>query len=123
VYAALRTLGRSGVREIVERCCTLARRMAERLSETRGVEILNEVVLDQVLVRFSAPDDDAAAADRRTRDIAARVQQDGTCWLGTTTWHGVAAIRISICNWSTTEADVDRSAAAIMRCARELGIR
>jgi glutamate/tyrosine decarboxylase-like PLP-dependent enzyme len=122
VYAALRTLGRSGAREIVERCCRLARQMAERLSETRGVEILNEVVLNQVLARFSAPNDDAAAADQRTRDVATRVQQDGTCWLGTTTWHGVAAIRISVSNWSTTEEDIDRSAAAILRIARELGV-
>ncbi|MCE9592605.1 MAG: aspartate aminotransferase family protein [Planctomycetes bacterium] len=120
VYAALRTLGRSGVRELVDRCCALARRMARRLSEARGVTILNDVVLDQVLVRFAAPGDDAVAADQRTRAVATKVQQDGTCWLGTTTWRGRVALRISVTNWSTTEADIDRTAEAILRCATEV---
>jgi glutamate/tyrosine decarboxylase-like PLP-dependent enzyme len=115
VWAALRSLGRSGVEDLVERCCALARRFAERLGSEPGVEILNEVVLNQVLVRFSSASGDA---DALTRDVIARVQADGTCWLGGTTWHGRAAMRISVSNWSTTEGDVDASAAAILRCFR-----
>jgi len=111
VWAALRSLGRSGAADLVERCCALARRFAERLKGEPGVEILNEVVLNQVLVRFQ--DDDAL-----TREVIARVQAEGTCWLGGTTWHGMAAMRISVSNWSTTEADVDLSAAAILGCYR-----
>ena len=88
------------------------------------VEILNEVVLNQVLVRFTPPSGgpggppgDAAVRDEYTREVIRRVQADGTCWLSGTTWRGQAAMRISVPNWSTTEADVDRSAAAIRRAA------
>jgi glutamate/tyrosine decarboxylase-like PLP-dependent enzyme len=124
-YAALRSLGRSGVAEQIERSCRQATRMAEALrSGDAGAEILNDVVLDQVLVRFhpapsatgEAPD--PAAVDQWTRDVVRRVQEDGTCWLAGTTWHGMAAMRISIVNWSTTDEDIDRSAAAILRAAR-----
>jgi glutamate/tyrosine decarboxylase-like PLP-dependent enzyme len=121
VYAALQALGRSGVAEQVERYCALADRMADRLAAADGVEILNDVVFTQVLARFAGPGEDAAAADRRTRAVAAAVQEDGTCWLGTT-WHGVVAIRISISNWSTTEEDIDRSAEAILRCAASVEV-
>lgn len=107
VWAALRSLGRSGVAELVERCCALARRMADRLRGEPGVEILNDVVLNQVLVRFHG-------SDERTREVIRRVQEDGTCWLGGTIWHGVAAMRISVSNWSTTAADIDDSAEAIL---------
>lgn len=117
VYAALRTLGRAGVRDMIERCCTIARRMAERLSAAPGVEILNDVVLNQVLVRFTLPG--GGEADARTREVIRRVQEDGTLWLSGTTWHGMAAMRISVSNWSTTEADADRSVDAILRCAAE----
>jgi glutamate/tyrosine decarboxylase-like PLP-dependent enzyme len=120
IYAVLRALGRTGVAGLIDRCCDLARRMADRLATGTGVEILNDVVLNQVLVRFSPPGaaaDDRSAADALTRDIVARVQADGTCWLGGTTWHGVAAMRVSVSSWRTTEADIDRSAAAILRCA------
>jgi glutamate/tyrosine decarboxylase-like PLP-dependent enzyme len=110
VWAALRSLGRSGMADLIERCCALARRFADRLKDEPGVEILNDVVLNQVLVRFTS--------DERTREVIARVQADGTCWLGGTTWHGMAAMRISVSNWSTTEADVDLSAAAILRAGR-----
>jgi glutamate/tyrosine decarboxylase-like PLP-dependent enzyme len=116
VYAVLRSLGRQGLRELVERCCALARRMAAALHGRPGVRVLNDVVLNQVLVRFDAPD--GGEADAFTRDVIARVQQDGTCWLGGTTWHGMAAMRISISNWSTTAADIDRSAAAILAAGR-----
>jgi glutamate/tyrosine decarboxylase-like PLP-dependent enzyme len=119
IYAVLRALGRTGVAGLIDRCCELARRMADRLATGSGVEILNDVVLNQVLVRFrpaGAPDD-PSAADALTRDVVARVQADGTCWLGGTTWHGVAAMRVSVSSWRTTEADIDRSAVAILRCA------
>jgi glutamate/tyrosine decarboxylase-like PLP-dependent enzyme len=116
-YAALRSLGRDGLAEMIERGCVLARRMADRLAAEPGVEVLNDVVLNQVLVRFSAADGDEAATDARTRQVIAAVQRDGTCWLGGTTWHGIAAMRISVSNWRTTPEDIDRSAEAILRCA------
>jgi glutamate/tyrosine decarboxylase-like PLP-dependent enzyme len=110
VYAALKSLGRSGVVEMVERCCAHARRFAERLLAQPGVEILNEVKLNQVLVRFGDDDD-------LTRRVIALVQSDGTCWLGGSVWQDKAVMRISVSNWSTTTEDVDRSIAAILRCA------
>ena len=114
VYAALRSLGRSGVTDLVDRCCAHARRFAEALAQEPGVEVLNEVVLNQVLVRFLDPGGDH---DARTRAVVKAVQEDGTCWLGGTTWQGKAAMRISVSNWSTTAEDVDRSVAAILRAA------
>ncbi|MCB9378202.1 MAG: aspartate aminotransferase family protein [Holophagales bacterium] len=115
VYAALAALGRKGVAELVDRLSSHARRFAEILGRAPGVEVLNEVVLNQVLVRFAPPDGgDEAATDDWTRATVRRVQEDGTCWLSGTTWRGRAAMRISVCNWSTTEADVDRSAEAIL---------
>jgi glutamate/tyrosine decarboxylase-like PLP-dependent enzyme len=122
IYAALRQLGRDGLAEMIDRCCALARRMADGLRDAPGVTILNDVVLNQVLIRFAPPvaSEDAAsadaAADMFTREVIAAVQADGTCWLGGTTWHGLAAMRISVSNWSTTEADADLSVAAILRC-------
>ncbi len=117
-YAALRSLGRAGVVTLVDRCCDLARRMADRLAAADGVEILNDVVLNQVLVRFRPRDgvDGDAEADGLTQAVVARVQADGTCWLGGTTWHGMSAVRVSVSGWRTTEDDIDRSAAAILRC-------
>ena len=115
-YAALRSLGRDGVREMVEGGCRLATRMADGLRRS-GVEILNDVVLDQILARFHPAD--GRDADAWTRGVISRVQADGTCWLSGTTWHGMAAMRISIVNWSTTEEDIDRSLAAILEAARE----
>jgi len=109
LYAAIRSLGRAGVQSMVERCCALARRMADRLRVAPGVEVLNDVVLNQVLVRFGD--------DERTRAVIARVQDEGTAWMGGTTWHDMAAMRISVSNWSTTEADADRTVEAILRCA------
>ena len=127
IYAALRALGQDGLAELIDRCCAHARRFAEQLGAHPAVTILNDVVLNQVLVRF-APSGEAGgapsdAADALTRDVIARVQADGTCWLGGTTWHGMAAMRISVSSWATTADDVDRSAAAILRCAREAGAR
>jgi len=123
-YAALRSLGVDGVAAMVERCCAHATRMADALRRAAGdgIEVLNDVVLDQVLVRFHAPGGaaggDAAASDERTRRVIKAVQDDGTCWLGGTVWQGVTAMRISIVNWATSEADIDRSAAAIVNVAR-----
>jgi glutamate/tyrosine decarboxylase-like PLP-dependent enzyme len=116
VYAALRSLGRDGVSELVNRCCALARRMAERLREGPQVRILNEVVLNQVLVRFEPAS--GGDADAFSKAVIAGVQREGTCWLGGTRWHDMEAMRVSICNWSTSEADIDRSAAAILEVAR-----
>ena len=114
LYAALRQLGRSGLAELVERDCALAARIAERLAREPGIAVLNDVVLNQALVRFG--DDDAA-----TDAVIARVQRDGTCWLGGTVWHGMAAMRVSVSSWRTTEADADRSADAIAAAWRAHG--
>ena len=105
-WAALRQLGRTGVAELVERCCALARRFAEQLSAIDNVTIANDVVLNQVLVSFRE--------DERTDRIIEKVQRSGECWMGATTWHGRRLMRISVSNWRTTEADVDRSVAAIL---------
>ena len=110
VWAALRALGRSGVEELVDRCCDHARTFAEILGAEEEVEILNDVVLNQVLVRFG---DD----DETTREVVRRVQEDGTCWLGGTVWQGRAAMRISVSSFRTTQEDVERSAAAILEAA------
>jgi glutamate/tyrosine decarboxylase-like PLP-dependent enzyme len=108
VYASLRTLGRSGIEALIERCCARARQMADIVRAAEGVRVLNDVVLNQVLVRFGDDDD-------LTRRVIAGVQEEGTCWLGGTTWQGKAAMRISVSNWSTSEEDARRSAEAIVR--------
>jgi glutamate/tyrosine decarboxylase-like PLP-dependent enzyme len=110
VWAALHALGRAGIADLIERNCTQARRFAEKLSAA-GCEILNEVVLNQVLVSFG----DAATTNR----IIQGIQADGTCWCGVTVWQDRTAMRISVSSWATTEADVDRSVAAIIRVARQ----
>ncbi len=119
VYAALQSLGRNGVADLVERCCRLARRFADRLRTEPTIRIINEVALNQVLVRVgpATPDADADVATRRALTI---VQDEGVCWLGGTRWHGMDAMRISVSNWSTGEEDVDRSADAIVRAARQV---
>ena len=89
--------------------------MADLLSAADGIVVLNDVVLNQVLVRFPAGTPEAG--DARTRAVIEAVQQDGTCWLSGTTWQGQAAMRISVSNWSTTDADVDRSIESILRAA------
>lgn len=118
LYALLRALGASGVRDMVARTCHLARRMAAQLSAVQGVRVLNDVVLNQVLVQF----DDAPGmdADETTRHVVAAVQAEGTCWAGGAVWQGKQCMRISVSNWSTTEADIDRSAAAILHCYRSV---
>lgn len=109
VWAALRSLGRRGLAEMIERNCRLASRFAEKLGQA-GFLVLNDVVLNQVIVSFG----DAG----NTRRVIAAVQSEGTCWCGGTEWRGEAAMRISVSNWSTTEADVDRSVAAILEIAK-----
>ena len=111
LWAALQSLGRRGVADLVERCCDHAARFAAALAGRPGFEVLNDVVLNQVLVRI---DDD----DDRTRATARAVQQGGVAWLGETTWHGVAALRISVSDHATTAADVDRAIEAIVAAAR-----
>jgi glutamate/tyrosine decarboxylase-like PLP-dependent enzyme len=108
VWAALRSLGRHGLTELIERNCRQARRFAERLTAA-GLEVPNEVVLNQVLVAFGNPE--------RTQRVIAAVQADGTCWCGGTVWQGRSAMRISVCSWATTDEDVERSADAIIRVA------
>ena len=120
VYAALRSLGRSGVADMIDRCCRLARRFADRLREEPTIRILNEVVLNQVLVRVVPAAGDADAA---TREALRAVQEERVCWLGGSHWHGVDAMRISVSNWSTTDEDIDRSADSILRAARAVSER
>jgi len=108
IWAALKSLGRSGLADLIERNCRLARRFAQALQQG-GCEVLNEVVLNQVLVSFG----DAA----RTRQVIERVQRDGTCWCGPTEWQGRTAMRISVSSWATRDEDVERSVAAILRAA------
>ncbi|MDQ3121856.1 MAG: pyridoxal-dependent decarboxylase, partial [Actinomycetota bacterium] len=109
VYAALRSLGRSGVAELVERCCRHARRFARELGQLPGCEILNDVVLNQVLLRF--------ADDRTTRAVLDAVQRSGEAWMSGTTWDERFAIRISVSNWRTSDEDVSRTVAAFERAA------
>jgi glutamate/tyrosine decarboxylase-like PLP-dependent enzyme len=108
VWAALRQLGRPGLADLIERTCRYAEQFAEGL-RAAGHHVLNEVVLNQVLVSFGNAE--------RTREVIGRVQRDGTCWCGGTVWQGHTAMRISVSSWATTEADVKRSLAAILRIA------
>ncbi len=112
-YAMLRSLGREGIEALIDNSCARAKQIAHLLSAEPGVEMLNEVVLNQVLVRFGD-------SDQTTRAVVTGVQNEGTCWLSGTTWHGKAAMRISVSNWGTTETDITRSAEAILKVFREL---
>jgi glutamate/tyrosine decarboxylase-like PLP-dependent enzyme len=111
LWAAMRSLGRSGLREMIERNCRQARMFADRL-RSAGFRILNEVVLNQVLVSFGSPEE--------TKRVIADLQSDGTCWCGGTVWQGHTAMRISVSSWSTTDDDVERSAEAMIRVARSV---
>jgi glutamate/tyrosine decarboxylase-like PLP-dependent enzyme len=111
IYAALRSLGREGVAWLVDNCCARATQIAEALEGTPGLRILNDVTLNQVLVRFG--DDDGI-----TDAVIRAVQEDGVCWLGGTTYRGVRAMRVSICNWATSEHDIQRSVGSILAAAR-----
>jgi glutamate/tyrosine decarboxylase-like PLP-dependent enzyme len=108
VWAALRQLGRQGLADLIERTCRHARHFAAGL-QAGGYQILNDVVLNQVLVSFGSAE--------RTREVIKRIQDEGTCWCGGTVWQGQTAMRISVSSWATTDADVERSLAAILRVA------
>lgn len=110
VWAALRSLGREGLADLIDRSCEHARRMAAAIKDA-GHQVLNEVVINQVLVSFGAPE--------VTRRIIAGIQHEGTCWCGGTVWQGRTAMRISVSSWATTDRDVDRSLEAILRIAKE----
>jgi glutamate/tyrosine decarboxylase-like PLP-dependent enzyme len=112
VWAALYSLGSAGVAAMIERCCRHACRFADGLNEA-GFEILNDIVLNQVLVSFGEPD--------RTLKVIKGIQEDGTCWCGGTVWQGRTAMRISVSSWATTEDDVEKSLAAIIRIAESAG--
>lgn len=112
IWAVLRSLGRSGLAELVAGSCRRARRIADALGRA-GLAVLNDVVLNQVLV--------AAGDDRATTEMIAAVQRDGTCWCGPSTWDGRAVMRVSVSGWNTTDADADAAVEAILRCAREVG--
>ncbi len=107
IWATLRSLGRTGVADLIEDNCRMATRFAEKLQQA-GFEIVNEVLLNQVLVSFGTPE--------HTLAVIKRIQEDGTCWCGSTVWQGRTAMRISVSSWTTTEEDVDRSVAAMIRC-------
>lgn len=110
LWAALKFLGRSGLRDLIERTCTHAQHFAVGLRDA-GFEVLNEVVVNQVLVSFGSPE--------VTREVIRRVQEDGTCWCGGTVWQGKTAMRISVSSWATSASDVERSLEAIIWAARE----
>ena len=115
VYAALRSLGRSGLVELVERCCDGATRFAAAIAELDGVELLNEVVLNQVLFRFDS--------DERTDEVLRLVQEDGRVWMSGTTWDGQKAIRISVSNWQTGVAEIDLAVEAFAQVAGQVPAR
>jgi glutamate/tyrosine decarboxylase-like PLP-dependent enzyme len=115
LYATLRALGRDGVADIVDRCCRHALTIRDTLAAEPDIEVLNDVVLNQVLVRFAASD--PGAADARTEAVIARIQRDAVCWVGGTTWRGVRAMRISVVNWSTRDDDVEQSVRSIITAA------
>lgn len=108
VCATLCALGRRGLEDLVDRCCALAARMAATFRNEPGIEVLNDVVLNQVPVRCG----DQTAA------VIARVQEEGVCWAGGTSWEGRDGMRISVSSWRTTEGDIDRSAESIVRAHR-----
>ena len=107
IWATLRSLGRTGVADLIEDNCRMATRFAEKLQQA-GFEIVNEVMLNQVLVSFGTPE--------HTLAVIKRIQEDATCWCGSTVWQGRTAMRISVSSWTTTEEDVDRSVEAMIRC-------
>ena len=110
LWAGLKSLGRSGLAELIERTCGHAQRFAGGLREA-GFEVLNDVVINQVLVSFGSAE--------KTLEVIRRIQEDGTCWCGGTVWQGKTAMRISVSSWATTAADVEKSLAAMIRIARE----
>jgi glutamate/tyrosine decarboxylase-like PLP-dependent enzyme len=117
LWAGLRSLGRRGLSEMIDRCCDLATRAAELLRREPGIEILNDVVVNQTLIRFHG--DDPAGDDKLTRDVITRVQDARVCWLSGTRWHEMEAMRFSVSNWSTTERDIEMTVESIVTCYGE----
>jgi len=115
VWAAIRSLGRTGIGDMVARCCALARRLEAGLRDG-GVAILNDVVLNQVLVQFRPAN--GGDPNAFTRAVVARIQADGVAWASGTKRNGLDALRVSVSNWSTSEADIDRSVAAMLEAVR-----
>jgi glutamate/tyrosine decarboxylase-like PLP-dependent enzyme len=111
VWAALKSLGREGLADLIERCCRHAAYLAEGLRRA-GYEVMNDVVLNQVLVSFGS--------DQATRRVIAELQRDGTCWCGGTTHRGRTAMRISVSSWATTEDDCKRSLEAMLSIAADV---
>jgi glutamate/tyrosine decarboxylase-like PLP-dependent enzyme len=110
VYAGLRSLGRAGLVELIERCCAQARRFADQISELPGARVINEVVLNQVLFRFED--------DERTDAALAAVQDSGDVWLSGTTWDGRKSIRVSVSNWQTGDEETDLVVDAFRRAVQ-----
>jgi glutamate/tyrosine decarboxylase-like PLP-dependent enzyme len=117
-YAAIRALGRSGIAEIVDRCCALADRLVTGIGGLAGAEIVARPIINQGLVRFLAPDGNH---DRRTDAVIRRIQANGVAWFGGATWRGMRVMRISVCNWATTDRDVDASVASVRAAMAEAG--
>jgi glutamate/tyrosine decarboxylase-like PLP-dependent enzyme len=113
IYAVLRSLGRRGLEDLIEYCCQRAAQMASHLRSEPGIQVMNDVVLNQVLVRF-----ESSGGQNVTPAVIARVQQDGVCWVGGTRWRNEPAMRISVSNWRTSEKDIERSAASIVQAFR-----
>ena len=109
IWATLRSLGKKGIADLIERTCSHAEKFAEGLS-TAGYKILNDVVVNQVLVSFGSSE--------KTDKIISEIQNDGTCWVGGTKWNGESAMRISVSSWATTEEDVEKSLKAMIRIAK-----
>jgi glutamate/tyrosine decarboxylase-like PLP-dependent enzyme len=120
IQAALLAFGRKGLAQMIERCCGLARRMRDHLQSHDGITVVNDVVLNQVLFAVTPAEMDATAADAFADAVVAGIQADGTCWLGGTVWRGRRLLRLSICNYRTSEADIDLSAVAICRVVDRL---
>ncbi len=117
-YAAIRALGRSGIADIVDRCCAHAERLAAGIGGLAGAEIVARPIINQGLVRFLAADGNH---DRRTDDVIRRIQAKGVAWFGGATWRGMRVMRISVCNWATTDRDVDQTIASVREALAETG--
>jgi glutamate/tyrosine decarboxylase-like PLP-dependent enzyme len=115
-YAALRALGRAGIGDIVERCCAHADRLVRGIGALTGAELVASPTINQGLVRFLAEDGDH---DRRTDAVIARIQEKGVAWFGGATWHGMRVMRVSVCNWLTTDRDVDLTLASVREALAE----
>jgi glutamate/tyrosine decarboxylase-like PLP-dependent enzyme len=115
-YAAIRALGRLGIADIVDRCCAHADRLVADIGGLAGAEIVARPVINQGLVRFLAPD---GSHDRRTDEVIKRIQAQGVAWFGGATWRGMRVMRISVCNWATTDRDIDETIASVRQAIAE----